>query len=110
MTGDSYYGQPVIKPPVWIWEIPSSFFTGGVAGVSSLVALGAKAAGDEDLARRATDLGAGAAAVSPLLLSRGGYGTGRLPSHGGASGQGPPLHGGAAAAPAPTISIKAIRP
>lgn len=68
MTSDSYYGQPVIKPPVWTWEVPAYFFTGGVAGVSSLVALGAKVAGDEDLARRAAALGAGAAATSPALL------------------------------------------
>lgn len=68
MSSDSYYGQPIIKPPVWTWEIPAYFFTGGVAGVSSLVAAGAKLAGDGDLARRATALSAGAAAVSPALL------------------------------------------
>ncbi len=27
-----YYGQPVVKPPVWTWEIPIYFFTGGMAG------------------------------------------------------------------------------
>ncbi|HKF79476.1 MAG TPA: hypothetical protein VKB17_01470 [Thermoleophilaceae bacterium] len=28
----SYYGQPVIKEPVWTWEIPCYFFAGGLAG------------------------------------------------------------------------------
>jgi hypothetical protein len=28
----SYYGRPVIKEPVWSWEIPWYFFTGGLAG------------------------------------------------------------------------------
>ncbi|MGI8445663.1 MAG: hypothetical protein ACR2MP_00415 [Streptosporangiaceae bacterium] len=25
----SYYGWPVLKPPVWEWRIPASLFTGG---------------------------------------------------------------------------------
>ena len=28
----SYYGQPVIKEPVWTFEIPTYFFVGGLAG------------------------------------------------------------------------------
>ncbi len=28
----SYYGRPVIKEPVWTWEIQTYFFTGGLAG------------------------------------------------------------------------------
>jgi hypothetical protein len=31
----SYHGQPVIKEPVWSWEIPLYFFIGGVAGASA---------------------------------------------------------------------------
>src|SRR5256885_7097917 len=31
----SYYGRPVVKPPVWTWEIPTYFFTGGLAGASA---------------------------------------------------------------------------
>lgn len=34
-----YYGHPVIKPPVWTWEIPLYFFIGGIAGASSILAL-----------------------------------------------------------------------
>jgi len=36
-----YYGQPVIKPPVWTWQIPLYFFVGGIAGMSAVIALAA---------------------------------------------------------------------
>ncbi len=26
----TYYEQPIIKEPVWTWEIPCYFFTGGM--------------------------------------------------------------------------------
>jgi formate-dependent nitrite reductase membrane component NrfD len=64
----SYYGRPVIKEPVWTWEIPAYFFTGGLAGASSVLSLGAKLAGNEKLARTALYVGAAADAVSPALL------------------------------------------
>ncbi len=35
-----YYGQPVVKPPVWTWEIPVYFFVGGLAGMSAVIAFG----------------------------------------------------------------------
>src|SRR6185437_13319116 len=38
----SYYGRPVVKEPVWTWEIPTYFFTGGLAGASSVLSLCAK--------------------------------------------------------------------
>jgi hypothetical protein len=64
----SYYGQPIIKPPVWKSEIPAYFFTGGLGGVASTLALGARLTGKEVLARRAS-LAAGAAlGVSPMFL------------------------------------------
>lgn len=31
----SYYGQPMLKQPTWIWSIPTYFYVGGVAGVSA---------------------------------------------------------------------------
>ncbi|MGN6557807.1 MAG: NrfD/PsrC family molybdoenzyme membrane anchor subunit, partial [Solirubrobacterales bacterium] len=31
----SYYGRPIVKPPVWKPEIPFYFFFGGLAGASS---------------------------------------------------------------------------
>ena len=36
-----YYGQPVIKPPVWTWQIPLYFFVGGIAAMSAVIALAA---------------------------------------------------------------------
>ncbi|TML66212.1 MAG: nitrite reductase, partial [Actinobacteria bacterium] len=32
----SYYGRPIIKEPVWKPEIPTYFFTGGLAGGAAL--------------------------------------------------------------------------
>jgi hypothetical protein len=67
-TGRSYYGRPVIKQPVWTWEIPWYFFTGGLAGGSATLAAMAGAAGNRELARRAWPVALAAAAVSPGLL------------------------------------------
>ena len=64
----SYYGRPVIKEPTWTWEIPCYFFTGGLAGASSVLSLGAKLSGREKLSRTALYVGAVADAVSPALL------------------------------------------
>jgi hypothetical protein len=63
----SYYGQPVIKAPVWRGYIPWYLFTGGLAGASApLAAL----APDDVLARRAWSVSLGALAVSaPLLIA-----------------------------------------
>src|SRR5439155_1270632 len=33
-----YYGQPIVKPPVWTWEIPIYFFIGGFAGMAAVIA------------------------------------------------------------------------
>lgn len=41
----SYYGQPVLKEPVWIWSIPLYFYVGGVAGASSVLGAAAEIAG-----------------------------------------------------------------
>lgn len=63
-----YYGQPVVKPPVWTWEVPLYFFFGGIAGMSAVIALGA-GFHHVDLARRAMWIAAIAGAVlSPILL------------------------------------------
>ncbi|MGH3050254.1 MAG: NrfD/PsrC family molybdoenzyme membrane anchor subunit [Gaiellaceae bacterium] len=64
----SYYGRPVIKEPVWTWEIPTYFFTGGLAGASSVLSSAARVAGNEKLARTALYVGAVADLVSPALL------------------------------------------
>ena len=39
----TYYDQPVIRRPVWTWEIPWYFFAGGLAGASAPLALAARA-------------------------------------------------------------------
>jgi len=64
----SYYGRPVIKEPTWTWEIPTYFFTGGLAGASSVLSLTAKLARNEKLSRTSLYVGAAADAVSPMLL------------------------------------------
>jgi formate-dependent nitrite reductase membrane component NrfD len=53
----SYYGRPVLKPPVWKHDIPAYLFTGGMAAGSSLLAAGAAATGRDGL-RRGGRLGA----------------------------------------------------
>jgi hypothetical protein len=65
---DSYYGRPILKEPVWKPEIPFYFFTGGLAGASSVLSLAARAAGNERLARTSLWIGFGAEVVSPALL------------------------------------------
>ena len=64
-----YYGQPVVKPPVWTWEIPLYFFMGGTAGMSAVIASGALIFHHVDLARVAMWVAAIAGAIlSPILL------------------------------------------
>jgi formate-dependent nitrite reductase membrane component NrfD len=64
-----YYGQAVVKPPVWTWQVPLYFFFGGVAGMSAVTATGAVLFHHVDLARAAMWIAAIAGAVlSPILL------------------------------------------
>jgi hypothetical protein len=64
-----YYGQPVVKPPVWTWQVPLYFFMGGIAGMSAVIAGGAIIFHHVDLARAAMWLAAIAGAgLSPILL------------------------------------------
>ncbi|HEV2093945.1 MAG TPA: NrfD/PsrC family molybdoenzyme membrane anchor subunit, partial [Rubrobacter sp.] len=64
----NYYGRAVLKEPVWSWEIPWYFFAGGLAGASADLALVARLAGNDKLARRALLAALGAVVVSPVLL------------------------------------------
>jgi hypothetical protein len=41
----SYYGRPVVRPPVWRHDIPAYLFTGGLAAGSALLAAGADLTG-----------------------------------------------------------------
>jgi hypothetical protein len=65
----SYHGQPVIKEPVWTWEIPTYFFTGGMAGASAGLAYLSELRGNEVLARRAWAAALAGVALSPALLT-----------------------------------------
>lgn len=68
MSPESYYGRPILKAPVWSWEVPIYVFTGGLAGVSAGLGFGARLAGNDELARRAWAVGFAAMWASPLLL------------------------------------------
>ena len=64
-----YYGQAVVKPPVWTWQVPLYFFSGGIAGMSAVIASGAIIFHHIDLARTAMWLASIAGAIlSPVLL------------------------------------------
>jgi hypothetical protein len=63
-----YYGQPVVRPPVWTWEIPIYFFVGGAGGMSAVIALGALLFQHVDVARTAMWIAAVASVLSPVLL------------------------------------------
>ena len=59
---------PVMKPPVWTWEIPLYFWFGGIAAGSSFVALACDLAGDHRAAALARKVSLAALAPSPPLL------------------------------------------
>jgi hypothetical protein len=64
----SYYGNPVLKPPTWTWEVPLYLFLGGTAGAAAVVALVAHVFGAEALIRAALWIAFAGAALSPPLL------------------------------------------
>ena len=65
----SYHGQPVLKQPVWSWEIPCYFYAGGLAGASAGLAYLSELRGNEVLARRAWAAALLGIGVSPALLA-----------------------------------------
>jgi hypothetical protein len=64
----SYYGRPVLKPPVWEWKIPAYLFTGGLSAGSALLAAGADLTGRPALRRAARLGGFGSLLASMYLL------------------------------------------
>jgi hypothetical protein len=64
----SYHGQPILKEPIWTWEIPCYFYTGGLTGASSLLAYLAERRGNDVLARRAWAASFAGGTASPVLL------------------------------------------
>ncbi|MEO8044412.1 MAG: NrfD/PsrC family molybdoenzyme membrane anchor subunit [Spartobacteria bacterium] len=63
-----YYGEAVVRPPVWTWEIPLYFFIGGAAGMAPLFACAGFFLGMLELARAALWIAAAGAIISPILL------------------------------------------
>ncbi len=64
-----YYGQPIVKPPVWTWEIPLYFFAGGTAGAAAVIAAIAHLVRpDPGLERTALAMACVLALASPPLL------------------------------------------
>jgi len=65
----AYYGQPIVKPPVWPWQIGLYFFVGGTAGMSGVLAMaGLLTHQPLDFVRAALAVAFGGALVSPALL------------------------------------------
>jgi DMSO reductase anchor subunit len=67
----AYYELPLLKQPVWTWEIPLYFFIGGAAGASAVIAVMAEITGaDPALVHDARMHAAiGAALSAPLLIA-----------------------------------------
>ena len=64
-----YYGLPIVKPPVWTWQIGLYFFVGGTAGMSAVLALvGILTRRSLDFASAALGVGLAGAVISPILL------------------------------------------
>jgi formate-dependent nitrite reductase membrane component NrfD len=45
----SYYGRPILKPPVWEWKIAAYLFSGGLSAGSAMLAAGADLTGRPSL-------------------------------------------------------------
>jgi len=69
-TGENgYYGTPLLKKPVWTWEVPLYFFVGGAAGAAAIIAAAAGLSGRrERLALSARKVAAAGGAISAALL------------------------------------------
>jgi hypothetical protein len=67
----NYHQIPLLKAPVWTWEIPTYFFVGGAAGAAAALGAIAQLTGaDEELVRDARWIAAAGSALSaPLLVS-----------------------------------------
>lgn len=63
-----YYGQPILKPPVWTWEIPVYFFVGGLSGMAAAISLVAFIFGCGNVGVTAMWVAAVGAILSPVLL------------------------------------------
>lgn len=68
---NGYYGLPLLKKPVWTWEVPTYLFAGGAAGVAALLAeVAQRTPGAGGLARDARWMAAiGGGVSAPLLIA-----------------------------------------
>ncbi|MGQ5265059.1 NrfD/PsrC family molybdoenzyme membrane anchor subunit [Micromonospora sp. ZYX-F-536] len=64
----SYYGRPVLKAPVWKWDIAAYLFTGGLAAGSSLLAAGGQLTGRPALRRAGRVTALAAVSASAVFL------------------------------------------
>jgi formate-dependent nitrite reductase membrane component NrfD len=64
----SYYDRPIVKQPTWTWEIPTYFFTGGIAGGCGVLHGIAKVTGNKTLAKRSLYIATAMEMASPVLL------------------------------------------
>ena len=64
-----YHSLPLLKPPVWTWEVPTYLFVGGMAGAAAVVGAVARVTGGSPaLVRDARWIAAVGGAASPALL------------------------------------------
>jgi formate-dependent nitrite reductase membrane component NrfD len=64
-----YYGIPLLKEPVWTWQVPLYFFVGGAAGACAVIGFFAHVfESDPGLARAALWIAFGGGLLCPLLL------------------------------------------
>ncbi|MEU7754496.1 NrfD/PsrC family molybdoenzyme membrane anchor subunit [Micromonospora sp. NPDC049171] len=66
----SYYGRPILKAPVWKWDIAAYLFTGGLAAGSSLLAAGGQLTGRPALRRAGRVTALAAVSASAVFLIR----------------------------------------
>ena len=67
----TYYDQPAIKEPVWIWSVPAYFYTGGVAAGAALIGAVAQLVdrdGYDGVVRRCRLLAAAGTALGTAFL------------------------------------------
>jgi formate-dependent nitrite reductase membrane component NrfD len=68
---NDYRDLPLLKKPVWTWEVPLYFFVGGTAGAAAVIGVAADLSGaPRSLVRDARRVAAGGAILSgPLLVA-----------------------------------------
>ncbi|WP_127506856.1 NrfD/PsrC family molybdoenzyme membrane anchor subunit [Actinoplanes solisilvae] len=65
---ESYYGRPIVRPPVWTHDIAIYLFTGGLAAGSAILAAGGQATGDPVLRRAGRAVTMAALGASTFFL------------------------------------------